>query len=69
MSDDSIADASLREPTESDADPVEVCATCDAVVEDTEWHPAATHVTDAGEVVIYLFCTEACKAEWRATRE
>ncbi|WP_435177135.1 DUF7576 family protein [Halorussus sp. AFM4] len=67
MTDDSLADASLRETP--DADPVRVCATCDAVVADSEWHPTTTRVTESGEVVIYLFCTEACKTEWQAARD
>lgn len=69
MTEDSIADASLREPRDSDADPVQICATCDAVVEDSEWHPATTRVTETGEVVIYLFCSDACKSQWQAPRD
>ncbi|NHN60484.1 MULTISPECIES: hypothetical protein [Halorussus] len=69
MSEDSIADASLREHPDTEADPVRICAACDAVVEDSDWHPATTRVTEAGEVVIYLFCTEGCKTEWQAARD
>ena len=69
MTEDSIADASLRETPDPDADPVRICATCDAVVADSEWYPTTTRVTETGAVVIYLFCTEACKTEWQAVSE
>ena len=67
MTEDAIADASLRESR--DADPVQICATCGAVVEDSEWHPTTVRVTEAGEVVIYLFCTDPCKTRWQATHD
>lgn len=69
MTEDSIADASLREPRDADGDSVQICATCGAVVEDSEWHPVATRVTETGEVVIYLFCSDACKNQWQTTRD
>lgn len=69
MAEDSIAGASLREAPDDEADPVRVCAACDAVVEDSDWHPATTRVAESGEVLIYLFCSDACKTEWRASRE
>lgn len=67
MTTDSIADASLRETQDADADPIQICATCNAGVEDSAWHPVSTRTTDTGEVVVYLFCTDACKAQWQAT--
>jgi hypothetical protein len=69
MNEHSIADVSLRGTSDPEADSVQVCAACDAVVDDSEWHPVTTRVTEAGEVVIYLFCTEACKTQWQPARD
>lgn len=64
MSDDSIAGACRREPPDGDGGPVHVCAVCGDPIDDAERHPVATRIGEAGEVVVYLFCSPACRTRW-----
>lgn len=69
MTEESIADASLRDAPDGESDAIRICATCNAVVENAEWHPVSARTTEAGEVAVYLFCSEACKAQWQTSHE
>lgn len=39
------------------------CATCGARIDPTAWHPVAT--ADDEEFHLVLFCSVACREEWR----
>lgn len=69
MTDDSIADACLGEAPSEDAAPDHLCATCGAVVADSEWHPVATQIDETGKVVVYLFCSTGCQTQWDASTD
>lgn len=44
----------------------EECAECGQPIRADEWHPVATRRGDDGEMEIYDFCSERCRASWRA---
>ncbi|WP_134669282.1 DUF7576 family protein [Halorussus marinus] len=64
MSDESIAEACRREAPAPDADRAHVCAVCDEPIDDAERHPVATRIGESGAVVLYLFCSPACRTRW-----
>lgn len=42
------------------------CAACGAVIDSTEWHPAATQFDDDGEFHLLAFCSSECRSAWQA---
>lgn len=41
------------------------CAHCGEEITTDEWYPVATERDDDGEIEIYDFCCESCRAAWR----
>lgn len=44
------------------------CATCDDVIDTSEWHPAAA-VYEDDELAMYAFCSQECREAWEASDE
>ncbi|WP_143423321.1 DUF7576 family protein [Halegenticoccus soli] len=46
----------------------DTCAACEAVVNTTEWRPAATDRDEAGTYQVYVFCDQDCRTRWKEGR-
>lgn len=58
---DEIADQSLDFGDQED-DVTYVCASCEAAIDVSEWHPVVARSNDAPTV--FLFCGASCRREW-----
>lgn len=52
--------------TDSDTDPFAACAHCGTAFQEDVSYPVATQQKD-GELALFSFCDEACRAAWAAT--
>lgn len=56
-------------PNTAESDAFERCAQCRAPLPQETWCPTATERDQDGELAVYTFCDETCKAAWEDTRD